>query len=289
MKKSYLQFFALALAWGTSFSLIKVALHGFEPIVVAFLRSFFGFLVLLVWCLFRSIKVPRWSMIWLHLAALSLLLNTLPNFLFAFAETHVSSTLAGLINATTPIFTVLLVAVILRSERLAARQVVGIVLGFIGILLLIEVWNGFSSDSATALLALFAGVLCFAISYPYINRYLKTRNERNEGLILVQVGISALSIFPFAATNNESIEKFELPSVIAVIVLGAFASGIAYVWNIEVTRTLGSAVSSSVSYLIPVVALVTGFLFMGEQINLYQAAGVVLIIFSLWFARNKVR
>lgn len=289
MRKSYLQFFALALAWGTSFSLIKVALHGFEPIVVAFLRSFFGFLVLLAWCLFRSIKVPRWSMIWLHLAALSLLLNTLPNFLFAFAETHVSSTLAGLINATTPIFTVLLVAIILRSEQLSPRQVLGIFVGFIGILLLIEVWKGFSSDSGTTLLALFTGVLCFAISYPYINTFLKTRNERNEGLILAQLGISALSIFPFAVSQSVSFEKLEFPSLIAVIVLGAFASGIAYVWNIEVTRTLGSAVSSSVSYLIPVVALVTGFLFMGEQINLYQGAGVVLILFSVWFARNKVR
>lgn len=259
------------------------------PIEVAFLRSFIGFLVLLIWCRIRSIKIPKISRIWLHLGALSLLLNTLPNFFFAFAETHVSSTLAGLVNATTPIFTILLVSLIIRNESLSKQQVIGVVLGFIGILFLIQIWKGAQSDSVSALLALFAAVLCFAISYPYINTFLKQGSDRSEALIVIQLGISSVSILPFAILNRDFSLSPDLASLISVITLGTFASGIAYVWNIEVTRNLGSAVSSSVSYLIPAIALISGYIFMGEKIDKWQFSGVILILYSIWYSGKKVK
>ena len=243
---------------------------GFAPIEVTFLRSFIGFLVLLIWCGIKSIKVPKISKIWIHLGVLSLLLNTLPNFFFAFAETHVSSTLAGLVNATTPIFTILLVSLIIRNESLSKQQVIGVIIGFVGILFLIQIWKGAQSDSVSALLALFAAILCFAISYPYINTFLKQGSDRSEALIVIQLGISSVSVLPFVILNQEISPSLHLASLTSVIALGTFASGIAYVWNIEVTRNLGSALSSSVSYLIPAIALISGYIFIGEEINIWQ-------------------
>ena len=288
MKKFYWQFFGLALAWGSSFSLIKIALDSFSPLQIAFLRSFVGFGVLFAWCLIGSIKIPAPSMLWLHLGILSLLLNTLPNFLFAYAETHVSSTLAGLINATTPLITVALVAVILRSEKLDRSQLGGVLLGFLGILLLIEVWNGSKSDSNTALLALFGAVLCFSISYPYINKYLRSTTESSEALIAIQLGISSLSFFPFLLMHKDFAVNPAPESIISILALGIFASGFAYVWNIKVTQALGSTFSSSVSYLIPAVALISGFIFMGETANKFQISGLILVFFSIWFTGRKV-
>jgi drug/metabolite transporter (DMT)-like permease len=286
-KTAFLKFVGIAIAWGTSFLFIKVSLESFSPIEITFLRSFLGFLTLLSWCLIKKITLPRPSRLWIHLGVLSLLLNSAPSFLFAQAETEVSSTLAGLINATTPAITILLVSVILRTEKISVTQIFGLSVSFLGIAILVEVWRGIGSNSLAAVIALFAAVLCFAISYPYIRKFLISREEPIEGLIAIQLALSSVSILPVMFIADNKFADIKVGSLMAIILLGVFASGIAYVWNAQVIAHFGSARGSSVSYLIPIVAIVSGFLFLDEKLTPHQLIGGIVILLGIWLSKDK--
>jgi drug/metabolite transporter (DMT)-like permease len=282
-----LRFAGIALAWGTSFYLIKISLESFSPIEITFLRSFLGFLTLFMWCKIKRISIPKPSRLWLHLGILSVLLNSAPSFLFAKAETQLSSTLAGLINATTPAITILLVSVILRTERVSRTQVFGLLVSFVGISILVEVWKGFGESSLSSVLALFAAVSCFAISYPYIRKFLISRDEPIEGMITIQLAISSISLLPIYIIFDPFVLDVITAPLFSILALGVFASGIAYVWNTQVISYYGSARASSVSYLIPVVALVSGFFFLGENPTSSQLIGGAVILLGIWLSRES--
>lgn len=282
-----LRFAGIAIAWGTSFYLIKISLESFSPIEITFLRSFLGFFTLFTWCKIRGILIPKPSKLWIHLGVLSVLLNSAPSFLFAKAETQLSSTLAGLINATTPAITILLVSVILRTERITRIQVYGLIVSFIGIAILVEVWKGLGESSLSSVLALFVAVSCFAISYPYIRKFLSSRDEPIEGMITIQLAISSVSLLPIYAISSPFALEIMTAPLFSILALGVFASGIAYVWNTQVISYYGSARASSVSYLIPVVALVSGFLFLSENPTSSQLIGGVVILVGIWLSREN--
>lgn len=282
-----LRFAGIALAWGTSFYLIKISLESFSPIEITFLRSFLGFLTLFTWCKIKRISIPKPSWLWIHLGVLSVLLNSAPSFLFAKAETQLSSTLAGLINATTPAITILLVSVILRTESITRTQVFGLAVSFMGIAILVEVWKGLGESSLSSVLALFTAVSCFAISYPYIRKFLISRNESIEGMITIQLAISSISLLPIYLISDPFALEIMTAPLFSILSLGVFASGIAYVWNTQVISFYGSARASSVSYLIPVVALVSGFLFLGENPTSSQLIGGGVILLGIWLSKEN--
>lgn len=282
-----LRFAGIALAWGTSFYLIKISLESFSPIEITFLRSFLGFLTLFTWCKIKRISIPKPSWLWIHLGVLSVLLNSAPSFLFAKAETQLSSTLAGLINATTPAITILLVSVILRTESITRTQVFGLAVSFMGIAILVEVWKGLGESSLSSVLALFTAVSCFAVSYPYIRKFLISRNESIEGMITIQLAISSISLLPIYLISNPFALEIMTAPLFSILSLGVFASGIAYVWNTQVISFYGSARASSVSYLIPVVALVSGFLFLGENPTSSQLIGGGVILLGIWLSKEN--
>lgn len=282
-----LRFAGIALAWGTSFYLIKISLESFSPIEITFLRSFLGFLTLFTWCKIKRISIPKPSWLWIHLGVLSVLLNSAPSFLFAKAETQLSSTLAGLINATTPAITILLVSVILRTESITRTQVFGLAVSFMGIAILVEVWKGLGESSLSSVLALFTAVSCFAISFPYIRKFLISRNESIEGMITIQLAISSISLLPIYLISNPFALEIMTAPLFSILSLGVFASGIAYVWNTQVISFYGSARASSVSYLIPVVALVSGFLFLGENPTSSQLIGGGVILLGIWLSKEN--
>jgi len=282
-----LRFAGIALAWGTSFYLIKISLESFSPIEITFLRSFLGFLTLFTWCKIKRISIPKPSWLWIHLGVLSVLLNSAPSFLFAKAETQLSSTLAGLINATTPAITILLVSVILRTESITRTQVFGLAVSFMGIAILVEVWKGLGESSLSSVLALFTAVSCFAVSYPYIRKFLISRNESIEGMITIQLAISSISLLPIYLISDPFALEIMTAPLFSILSLGVFASGIAYVWNTQVISFYGSARASSVSYLIPVVALVSGFLFLGENPTSSQLIGGGVILLGIWLSKEN--
>ncbi len=123
-------FIALGLVWGASFLFIDLSLETFTPAGIVFLRGLLGALSLGVVLLVRREALPPWGTHWLHIAFVALLMNAVPGFLFALGQQWVPSSLAGIINATTPLMTVLVIALAFRDQKPTANQVLGIVVGF---------------------------------------------------------------------------------------------------------------------------------------------------------------
>ena len=164
-------FLALGVTWGASFLFIKWGLLSLNSIGVAFMRGAIGGATLLIYCLITKSKLPhRWRDLG-HIAVVALLLNAIPGYLFAVGETHVSSVMAGLLNATTPLMTVLVITVGFREQKIDANQSLGVVIGFFGIILVTGAFSGLSANSWRGVIELLCATLCYGIAFPYSRRY----------------------------------------------------------------------------------------------------------------------
>jgi drug/metabolite transporter (DMT)-like permease len=123
-----------------------------------------GAATLLAWARYKKIALPKSRKIWLHLWVVSLLLNVIPGVFFALAETEVTSILAGIINAVTPLMTLLAIALVTRDEKPKFYQVLGILIGFIGVLTVLGVWKGLGENPLWAIFVLLAAVTCYGLS-----------------------------------------------------------------------------------------------------------------------------
>jgi drug/metabolite transporter (DMT)-like permease len=164
----------LAFVWGSSFFLIKIALESFVPLQVTFARVLFGFLAVVAVVVAQRRRLPRWGAVWGHAAFVGVMTNVIPFTLFAWAETRVSSVLAGLFNAATPLFTALFALAIVPSERLTRQRVLGLFIGFVGVMVVMGVWQGLSGDFVGSLACLGATV-CYGVGVPWTRRFLAAR------------------------------------------------------------------------------------------------------------------
>ena len=166
------RFVLLALAWGASFLLIKVGDGGLSPAQVVFARLGFGALTLAVVLAVTRTALPRGWRTWGHLAVLAITLCVVPFLLFAVAEQYVSSGLASILNATTPLMTMLVTALALRTEKLTAARVSGLLLGFLGVVTLTGPWQSGAGGSLPAELACLGATLCYGIGFTYLRRFI---------------------------------------------------------------------------------------------------------------------
>lgn len=176
------RFGVLALIWGFSFVFIKVGTEGFAPFQVTFGRLLFGTAVLAVALVVKRDRLPRGARVWGHLTVAAFLLNALPFSLFAYAELTIPSTLAGICNATTPLWGMLLSLVALSEDRPTRVRAAGLGIGFMGVLTVLGAWQGFSgvdvTGTALALLASFS----YAVGWIYVRRTLSGTGVSNLSL-----------------------------------------------------------------------------------------------------------
>lgn len=166
------RFTALSVVWGFSFLLIKVGTDGFAPLQVTLGRMAFGSAVLVAALAVRRERLPRGARTWGHIAVAAFFVNALPFSLFAYAELHISSSLAGICNATSPLWAMLLALVALREDRPTRRRVAGLGLGFAGVLTVLGAWRGFTGqDPLGTVLALLAAA-SYAVGWIYVRRTL---------------------------------------------------------------------------------------------------------------------
>ncbi|MGW3967307.1 DMT family transporter [Amycolatopsis sp. NPDC005003] len=170
------RFALLAAVWGASFLFIKVGLGGLSPGQVALARVALGALALAGILLARRRPLPRTPTLWAHLAVVSVLLCVVPFLLFSWAEQYISSGLASIFNATTPLITMLLAAAALPEERFTPPRVLGLLLGFLGVLTIVGVWHGIDvSHQLTAQLACLGATTCYGACFVYLRRFVSPR------------------------------------------------------------------------------------------------------------------
>ena len=288
--KSWLPgFIALGIIWGSSFLFIKWGLLTLSPVGVAFFRGLIGGLTLLFYCLVTRSPLPKRVVEWGHLAVVAFLLNSAPGYLFAVGETHISSVMAGLLNATTPLMTVLVISFGFREQKVNSNQLVGVAIGFAGIALVTGAFSSSQRNDWRGYVALLVATLCYGISGPYSKKYVSKLEYSASSLAAAQVSLSAILLLPFALFSHPIHSSWTVKSVLGMLVLGSFGTGFAYIWHFRNIRLVGSAVASTVTYITPVVATILGILFLKEPFKVSQVIGGLLVLLSAAMVQQRVK
>ena len=281
------QFVLLAAIWGSSFLCIKVLAEVWAPVHVALARVVLGALFLVAVIAVRRIPLPRGRVVWGHLAVVALFMNAIPFTLFAYGETKVSSVLAGLWNATTPLMTLVAVLLIIPSERPDQRRLLGVAGGFAGVVLLLGPWKGVGGDVWLGHLACLGAAACYGIGVSYTRRTLSARPESGVAMATAQLlcGTAMLALVaPFGAAPSGHLGA---DGVASLLVLGVLGSGVAYVLMHAIIRAAGATTFSTVTYLIPVVSTALGVAILSEPLGWNEPAGAAVVLGSMWWSGRR--
>ncbi|ADJ46670.1 transport protein [Amycolatopsis mediterranei S699] len=284
------RFALLAVVWGASFLFIKVGLGGLSPGQVALARVALGALALAAVLVVRRRPLPRDPVLWGHLAVVSVLLCVVPFLLFSWAEQYIPSGLASIFNATTPLVTMLLAAAALPEERFTPPRVLGLLLGFAGVLTIVGVWHGIDvSHQLTAQLACLGATTCYGACFVYMRRFLSPRGTDPVVVAFGQTASATVILGLLTPVIAVTPVHLSLPVVGSMVALGVFGTGLAYVWNTRIIAAWGAANASAVTYLTPVVGVLLGVLVLGEPVSWNQPAGALLVIAGILAAHGKLR
>lgn len=273
-------YLGLAVIWGLSFALIKQGLTALTPIQVTACRMGFGALAVVV-VLAVTGGLPRPSLgEWRTLAVLGIVGLAVPFALIAFAETRVTSILAGLLNAATPLFTAIFVSLMIPTERPRRIQIVGLLLGFVGIGVLIGAWDlsGTGVDPV-GVLAMLAATVCYGFGVTYGR--IALADTRLAGVQLTAGQLVAGAVFlilllPFDPGTPPG--PLSATAVVSVVALGVVGTGLAMVMFWHVLREAGATVASTVTYVIPLVSTSVGVVMLREGLIWHQVVGGVVVI-----------
>jgi drug/metabolite transporter (DMT)-like permease len=273
----------LALLWGSSFMWIKLALDGLAPVQLVLVRLALGAAVLVLIVRLRRLHLPHDRATWLRLTVAALVGNAIPYLLFAIGEQTVTSSLAGALNATTPLWT-LGIGLAARTERqLTPLRVVGLLVGFVGALVILAPWNTPNAGTIGGAVACLGAAASYGFSYVYMGRQLAGRGL--SPLVLSAAQLTAATGLLVLVTPIAGLQPVQLtPAVlVAISILGALGTGAAYVLNYRLITDEGPTATSTVTYLLPVVAVVLGIVFLSEPAaaHLLVGTGIVLVGIAL--------
>jgi drug/metabolite transporter (DMT)-like permease len=286
------QYLALAAIWGSSFLFIKVGIRELPPTYVALGRIGAGALTLLIVLAVTRTRLPRLGRVWGHLAVIGLVGNVIPFTLFGYGEQRVSSIVAGIWNATTPLMVLLVVLVFLPSERPTWRRVVGLGVGFAGVLVVLGVWHGLGGAQLVGQLCCAGAAICYGMALPHTRRVVLGRTESGVALAATQLLLATVELAvlaPFVGGRPPSPPHLSMAVVGSVLALGVLGTGLAFVFNYRIIALLGATMSSSVTYLVPIFATALGVLVLHESLHWYEPVGAVVILGGIALTQYKGR
>jgi drug/metabolite transporter (DMT)-like permease len=274
-------FLLLALIWGTSFLFIKVGVRELHPLWLTFGRVATGAVVLLIVLAVTRDRLPRDPRLWAHMVVVAALGVSAPFTLFGFGEQRVSSVLAGIWNAATPLVALPLAALVFRTERMTRARAAGIGVGFLGVLIVLGVWRDVGGSQLTGQLMCFGAAMCYAVAIPYQKKFITGRPGSGVSFAAAQLlmALAQLAIVaPLVAGAPPVPTTLSLDVVLCVLALGALGTGLAFVLNFRVIRVAGASTSASVTYLMPVVATLVGVVILGEHLLWNQPVGALVVL-----------
>lgn len=282
-------FAALTLIWGASFLFIAVAGTGLPPVGVAFWRMALGATALFILLKIQGHKLPKTKAAWLHTSIAGIFMSAVPFVLFAFGELKIASGLAGMINAATPVMTVLMILIAFRDQTPTRVQIIGLTVGIIGTLVLLGVWNGFGENDPLSVVALLLATVCYGFGSPYIRKYVGPQNLPNTVAVFMQLLTASALTLPFYLAGPLTTGPLDWKVLGSIITLGVVGTGIAYIFYYRIIDQAGSTIASSVTITQPVVAVILGMLLLGENLHWYEAVGGLVIIFGALVAQGRVK
>jgi drug/metabolite transporter (DMT)-like permease len=278
----------LAVIWGWSYLFIKVAVGGMTPTTVAGIRVALGAAVLLAVLRWQGTPLPRDRRLWLHFTVMAVTGSVIPFTLLAWGEERITSALAAVLNASTPLFTVLCVAVLV-GERLRRAPALGLAIGFGGVAVAAGVGGADLADSSmTGSLAAVAAGAGYGLAFAWTKRHLMGIEPTVAAAGQLVAATVLLAPLAIATSVTDGIDPAPR-RLLSVALLGALGTGVAYVLNYRVVHELGPTRASLVTYLVPVVAVGVGVVTLGEQFEPRVILGAAFIVLGIAVVSGRVR
>lgn len=279
-RKNWMQLLALSLLWGGSFFFVEVALEGLPALTIVWFRVALAALFLRLALGLSGVDLPQGRAVWAALFVMGFLNNAVPFTLFVLAQGQISGSLAAILNATTPLFTVMVAHIATQDERAGRAKIMGLVLGFAGVVVMMA---GQANGAA-----LWAQLLCLAAAVSYACAGVWGRRFRRMGVAPMatafgQVTASTVLIAPVWLVIDRpwTTELPGLRPILAVVGIAALSTALAYVLFFRLLASAGATNLSLATFLIPVSATGLGVLFLGESLLPQHLAGFGLISLGL--------
>ncbi len=286
--KNALLLFLLASSWGPSFLLIKIALEGFPALTLTALRIGIGGIFLLTTLYAKGLRLPLNGSFWKKILISGFFGQGLPFTLINWGEQYVDSALASLINGLTPLFTILLAHLMLPNEKVTASKMTGIVLGFIGLFIL--VLPSFQSGAESTIYgigAISVAAVSYGIALVYIKKHLTGFTSFQVPAAQLVLVSSLLLPISWWVEPSMNVSEIGIHSLYAVIALGLFGTGIAFIVYFKLLRRTNAGYVSMVTYITPVYGVVLGAFFLNEHLTIMMILGSIFILGGIYWANKK--
>ncbi len=279
---------ALSVTWGFSFLFIKVAGTFLAPVQQTFARLLLGGLALALVVLFSKRKFVTNKHAAKHLAFLGIVGQAIPFTLFAWAEHYISSIAAGLINSMMALWTALFAIILLPEEKLNQSKFIGLLIGFAGALVLLGFWDENFSGSWLAYLACALATICYAISALWTRKNLSPLKLDPISATTTQIFFGLLPVAVIALVTTSKPTTWPIDGLISIVLLGVFGTGIALALYFELIARAGAVATSTVTYSMPIVATLAGFLFLKEKLHWYEPIGAGLALLGIALTQGLI-
>jgi len=277
----------LALIWASAFFNIKIATYSYGPVTIAFLRIFFGTIPVVALCFFKRIKIEAFSKDWYWFASIGIINLVIPFFLIAYGVQKVQSNLAAILMASTPLSATLLAHLFTDNEKINFTKVIGVLVGFSGIVFLFSDNILINEENFLSALLILIGSTFYVIGGLLTIKISNKKNENVTASILIWATIFLLPITAYVEQPWNLSPSIE--STISVIYLGVFATGLAWLLRFRILKNNGLVFQAQVAYLIPIFGVILGYIFLRELITskVLIALGAVIIGIYLVKKSNK--
>ncbi|GAB7035053.1 DMT family transporter [Streptomyces sp. NPDC021749] len=283
------KFAILTLIWGFSFLFIKVGTQSFAPLQVTLGRVTFGALVLLAILVIKRERLPRSARTWGHLAVAAFFLNVLPFSLFAYSELTIPSTLAGICNATSPLWGMALSVVALSEDRPTRRRVAGLGIGFLGVLTVLGAWQGFAGTDLTGTAMALGASLSYPIGWIYVRRTLAGAPHSHLSMSSTQILLATAQLAVITPLFTTAPAAYPLLPLLAVFALGALGTGFAFLLQYGLVAEIGPTTAQMVTYFVPVIATAAGVALLNEQLSWNTPVGALIVLGGAALTQSKPR
>ena len=284
-RNDYIVLFALGALWGSSFGAIKIALHGVTPLTVMSVRILLAGAALLLLILVRKTPLPRGIQNWIKIGWMALFGTLIPFFLVPWGQLQIDSSLAAILMAVNPLFALTLGHFFSEHESFTLRQLLAMLVGFSGILLVFGE-NAISSINGNiwAQLAVIGAGLCYTISGVIVSRVRGASADSVSASIFI---CSSVIVFPLWMILEQPWSlHFETESLLALTHLGLVSTGMAFLMRYYIILRAGAVFLSYVAFIIPMFGILFGILFLGETISANTMGAVVLILSGVFLGRK---
>ena len=283
--KDFFLLIVLAAIWGSAFFNIKIASDTYTPMAIAFGRIFFAALVMVLYCWMKGIKIDAFGEHWKMYASIGLVNLILPFFFISFGIVKVQSNMAAILMSTAPIFATILGQLFIQDEKINFLKLLGIVIGFLGIVFLFSDDLLINQSNYLFALIIILGPFCYTLGGLLSLKLKHVKNETLTSSILVWAVIMLLPVL-FIVENPTELRP-SWSSTISLFYLGVVATAIAWLMRFYILKSNGLVFQSQVAYIIPIFGLIFGYLFLGEKITYKIIVALIAVLVSTYLIEKS--